>query len=78
MKKFRLLVFLLLINKSLSAQSIELVSHVFANTPADVARFGDYLYVINIGLVIFDFSNPSNPLLQVKLLRRRKRKTTIQ
>ena len=64
MKTFKLFVWLLLINKSLLAQnSLEFVSKIFANTPADVASFDNYLYVINVGLVIFDFSNPANPTI---------------
>jgi len=61
MKMLKLIVFLLLIHKSLLAQnSIELVSNIFANTPADVSRLGDNLYVVNIGLVTLDFSDSSN------------------
>jgi hypothetical protein len=63
MRTIKLVVALLLLNQSLSAQNLELVGKIFANTPADAARCGDYLYVVNVGLVILDFSNPANPTI---------------
>ncbi|MBI4723224.1 MAG: T9SS type A sorting domain-containing protein [Candidatus Stahlbacteria bacterium] len=55
------IIFLGLGTKSLSAQNnLELVSKVCANAPLDVARCGNYLYVVDIGLVILDFSDSAN------------------
>ena len=58
-------IILLLLCKVLSAQNnFEPVSKIVAaGTTDDVARLGNYLYVMNVGLVIFDFTTPSNPTL---------------
>ncbi|MBI4647478.1 MAG: T9SS type A sorting domain-containing protein [Bacteroidia bacterium] len=47
--------------------NIELVSKILSNTPCDVALYENHLYVVNVGLAIFDFSNPGNAIFEKHL-----------
>ncbi|MFA5772992.1 MAG: hypothetical protein WC974_09705, partial [Thermoplasmata archaeon] len=58
-----LLLFAFTIQLSFAQTNLQYVSKVCAGALGNAILDGNYLYVIDIGLAIFDFSNPSNPRL---------------
>lgn len=58
-----LLFFAITIQYSFAQNNLQYVSKVCAGSPTNAILNGNYLYVIDIGLVVFDFSIPSSPTL---------------
>lgn len=48
---------------SIAQTNLQYVSKVRVNDPVNAVQNGNYLYVINAGIAVYDFSTPSNPVL---------------